>query len=1478
MEAAMTRVKALLPALALLLIALLAAPAADATNSFSTPSVPWNAVPTFNSIGIYWQPTGASPSQVAQMRFRKDGATNWRAGHDLWFDARTADQEYRGSLVELEANATYEIQLKLGTGDWPTTAVTTSCDVAGATICFIPKTDTCNSSNQDRCTRTWNDNYTPTAGFVIEVPATGIHHVEINVGTEPTPSSSTSGTTMTVLVPPNPSAYTFIQNVNYPARSEVAQAPAGDGGNCINVNGAKKVVIRGLDIRNCSRNGIELFDHSNDIVIDDNDISGWGGWGDDNFSGVGQMTFHPNGDSAIRCRNPGSSSGNRDVNRVVVQRNKIHDPRYSATYWTQAQIKQPPNWTTSHANQLSSLHPTGPSALGFDKCGRNHVIRFNDIYATEPGPEGTKFWQYAEQAVKWLQDGLTGADNFKDRGFPWADSDIHANRITHAYDDAIEAEGYNRNVRIWGNYSDKTFVSIANAATIKGPLYVWRNVSNIQGRMVTPTTSGNADSNERGPFGKVGSPDSALVDNGGRYYFYHNTILQAPAADCGATSTRCGAGEALNRDSNRSFYNFVSRNNIWHAYNTAVSDGLIRASCSFGDNEASIQPAKCDANNDLFNTSTSRLLNAGNTNYPPGTDPAETNGWPSTVPTYAAGGGAYPTSIPSADNSWSGDFRLSPGTAGTVTNGARTVAPIPNFNDLDTMLNVGAHPPQVPLMKFGRAAATTGPTAVLNSTPSPATVAAGQTLTFKSDSIAGSSPITGLHLDFGDGSAPADWTDQATTQPHSYNTPGSYTATLTVTDGVNSSNASVPVTVTGCSGVPTAVLAVSPSSGNVPLAVTFDASGSSAVSPKTIASYSITYGDGGSGTGVTQNHTYSAVGNYIAVLTVTDSGGCTAIDSKSVTVSTGGEILPGTPAAGSLGASAPTFHSMSLYYNPASAPANGWIWLRYRRATESAWREGWPLWYDARTAASGNSLPHAFSARGSAVYLEPNTKYFFEFGTGASYAGATWLHHVAGTTWPEAFPEDPSVTTIPSQATPYTITAGGTPTAYKVYDGNNNTITANGTSAHLQCIHINASYVIVRRIKVQGCYDYGILVAANRTDVVIEDSDITDWSWRAGGTVAGWGTYGANERGGVQLAGNNSRVVIQRNKIHDPHYGAFPWEFGHPVGPTAVMTVTPGQQNVVRYNEVYASGGTADKSKWLQDGMMGNDNFSAKGFPGSDSDVYHNIVRNTMDDGIEAEGGGANVRVWGNYVDHTATGIATAVSHYGPIYVFRNVTNRARTYHTTAGANGIAEPDDDGVNRLPGIKSAGVSGGWGGGRQYFFNNTLLQQPGTTYAPVQSFGDLGAGGGIVAPSSQGLRETWSRNNILDVFRPSAPSIALGTGGTPTNDLNYDLYSGTVPAGSESAGASGKPVFKSGHGWDAGPRLSVEGGAVGLGNFQQDVGSLGLNLGAALPNFTQDIDNLTLARKSGAETVGSGTPDIGAHESGAAAMKFGIPASQ
>jgi hypothetical protein len=342
-----------------------------------------------------------------------------------------------------------------------------------------------------------------------------------------------------------------------------------------------------------------------------------------------------------------------------------------------------------------------------------------------------------------------------------------------------------------------------------------------------------------------------------------------------------------------------------------------------------------------------------------------------------------------------------------------------------------------------------------------------------------------------------------------------------------------------------------------------------------------------------------------------------------------------------------------------------------------------------------------------------------------------------------------------------------------------------------------------------------------------------------------------------------------------------------------------GQQNVIRYNEFYSKISEnptgANDRHWMQDGMMGDPNMGATGFPGADSDVYHNLVRNVMDDGIETEGGGRNVRVWGNYGDYAGgSGIASTVAHFGPIYIFRNVINRIRKYHVNTvnpdgTNNNVQEPDDDHWERGIGFKAYGLDQDdngvwWGGGRQYFFNNTFLQQPKATYVPphwadqhagAQSWADLGAMDTISGKDSgSGLRQTWSRNNILHTMRSDSWSIRIGSGGA-NNDFANDLYNG----GGASGGTSGTPTYKSGNGWNAGPSFTYEGGTnVGTGWFQLDSGSSGKSGGQPLPNFTKDIENVELARKSGVEVVG-GNPDVGAHQSDSAnSMVFGLKAAQ
>jgi len=427
-----------------------------------------SAVATFHSIGLYWSPDGGAESNAARVEFRKAGAASWRQGLDLWFDARNG--EYRGSLVELEPGTAYEVRVVLASG-----------------------------LAEGMTARTWSEEWR--IKKTIQVPA---------------------GTKRLVITPADSGDEKegYVVFTAPPGRNVIEGNDTDES--CVLVHqGAHHVIVRGLVLRNCKRYGVLIQrgvgEQTHDVVIEANEIVGWGA------SGIRKPGI-ADSDGAIHCNYYRESDDAKRPDRIIVQGNRIHDPRHGSNPW--------------RSSARGRLHPYGPLGVMFNRCGRNHVIRYNDIGSAN----GNHY-----------KDGLGGGENFSDAGFPWADSDIYANRISNVYDDAIEAEGGNRNVRIWGNYFDRVFVAIANAAVTTGPLYVWRNVSQRQAGMHDP--EGLKRRPERGQFIKAGSRDPNA--NGGRAYYFHNTAL-----DAGWGIHRVGR-----------LYNFVSWNNVWPAPYVKPDDG-----------------------------------------------------------------------------------------------------------------------------------------------------------------------------------------------------------------------------------------------------------------------------------------------------------------------------------------------------------------------------------------------------------------------------------------------------------------------------------------------------------------------------------------------------------------------------------------------------------------------------------------------------------------------------------------------------------------------------------------------------------------------------------------------------------------------------------------------------------------------------------------------------------------------------------------
>ncbi|WP_025741955.1 PKD domain-containing protein [Aquimarina pacifica] len=138
-------------------------------------------------------------------------------------------------------------------------------------------------------------------------------------------------------------------------------------------------------------------------------------------------------------------------------------------------------------------------------------------------------------------------------------------------------------------------------------------------------------------------------------------------------------------------------------------------------------------------------------------------------------------------------------------------------------------------------------------------------------------------IDYGDGT-----TGTAAISTHTY-LAGNYTVTLMVTDGNGGSDSvMVSISVEGDTNtLPVADLVVTPISGDAPLEVSFDASGSTDADGDAL-SYSIDYGDGTTGTEAISTHTYLA-GEYTVTLMVTDGKGGSDIASQVITVSSVGD-------------------------------------------------------------------------------------------------------------------------------------------------------------------------------------------------------------------------------------------------------------------------------------------------------------------------------------------------------------------------------------------------------------------------------------------------------------------------------------------------------------------------------------------------------------------------------------------------------------
>ncbi len=518
----------------------------------------------------------------------------------------------------------------------------------------------------------------------------------------------------------------------------------------------------------------------------------------------------------------------------------------------------------------------------------------------------------------------------------------------------------------------------------------------------------------------------------------------------------------------------------------------------------------------------------------------------------------------------------------------------------------------------------------------------------------------------------------------------------------------------------------------------------------------------------------------------------------------------------------PTFECIGVYWSPAGGCADKAVLVEYREEGAGEWKQGLPMKYNPIAGTDEDLADY----RGSIVNLAPGTAYDIRL----TLEGTSTTAEFSANTWSDDFPVGETVRVGDMDST-LTLTTSGRPDGYLLVDGRGATIDVDDKADY--CIEVRANYVIIRGFTLKNAKKCGIRLY-DCHDVVIEDCDISGW-----GEITKYG-YGMDYQAGVYSTSHSlTRVVVQRCRIHDPRSGANHWgqknpvnaswtpldsdDMYHPEGPHGIAFEESAGNHVIRYNEIFSSPG-----HYFNDILGFGWNSSYRGFPGADSDIYGNYLANCWDDGIEAEGGDRNVRIWNNYLEEVYLPIANASVSIGPLYVWQNVSGRCYS------------PPESIYGQYGGFMKMGYAGdaSWMTGHTYLFNNTVLQPNGE-----------GAGGlGANSPDWGGdeIRHCVTRNNLLHA-RPGVPSIATNPHNTDV-DFDYDLCSGDYPESHEAHGVKGTPIYGPGFGFDR------------EGNFQLSPESKGYRAGVRIPNFCD----------------GSEHPDMGAHQSGAPDIQYGVRA--
>jgi hypothetical protein len=564
---------------------------------------------------------------------------------------------------------------------------------------------------------------------------------------------------------------------------------------------------------------------------------------------------------------------------------------------------------------------------------------------------------------------------------------------------------------------------------------------------------------------------------------------------------------------------------------------------------------------------------------------------------------------------------------------------------------------------------------------------------------------------------------------------------------------------------------------------------------------------------------------------------------------TSGPIQTGHTQAGALEL-ASTYQSVSVYASFAGDDGDNRATLEYRRAGASSWTPGMDMTVDRRASVPGAngsySNPFRNQWRASALMLQADTEYEVRV-TFADPDGVAGVNPVVGTV--RTRDETP-----PSTGATYHVAAGGADvnpgteaapfrTLQKAADtarAGDTVLVGAGTYAP---VRLSRSGTAANWIHVRNAAGARPVVSATGGTLVAISGSFVRFS---GFELAGgqWGVHVLTPAHDVIVEGN----VIRGQRASDQEGVAV--EIGDTFSEqntvanvtvqdndiradtlpepetNVILTKATAGGHVIRRNKIsFAYAGSSNVHG--TDCIGGLPNFAPHGGFFKDTDVSDNVCDGATDEGIELDGGNANVRVWGNTIRKTNIGFSVTPVFYGPVYVFRNV---------------VSDLQDHWIGSCVGVKD----GESGTGAVFFYHNTFHSPAGggckNTVKGFAKYGGDGAQGNVTAMNNVlhfwgRLHETGSKtfDHNLSFVEP-----ASGDKTSEWNGRNYFSFSAfRTGARQEAHGHYGKATFVDAAG----------------GDYHLAAGSAGVDGGAVLPGFNDAASPWPFT---------GAAPDIGAFE--------------